>query len=63
LVPHLGQVISDGATSGFPQFPQNFMVAGFSVLQFWQTILATGAKLAPQFPQNLVVAGFLAPQF
>ena len=43
--------------------PQNFIVAGFSVLQFWQIIFAAGAKLAPQFPQNFVVVGFLAPQF
>ena len=58
LVPHLAHVTSAGAAKGFPQLPQNFIVAGFSVLQLGQTTLAGGAKLAPQLPQNLVVVGF-----
>lgn len=63
---HLGQVISLPAlaccVSGEPQFPQNFMFAGFSALHFGQITFAGGAKLVPQFPQNFVPTGFLAPQ-
>jgi hypothetical protein len=33
LVPHLAQLISDGAVIGCPQLPQNFMLAGTSALQ------------------------------
>ena len=63
LVLHFGQLISaDTLVRSAPQFPQNFMFAGTSVLQLGQVIFAGGARLAPQLPQNLTVAGFLAPQ-